>query len=80
MSAKKRSRAFAEGRVKALRRMKQPMVLLIEQTAPPRNPVPRALGTRASGAGRHSRSQGAQRRADRVALLRLAAARKGIEE
>lgn len=79
MSAKKRSRAFAEGRVKALRRMKQPMVLLIEQTAPPRNPVARALGTRASGAGRHIRSQGAQRRADRVALLRVAATR-GIED
>lgn len=77
MSAKKRSRAFTEGRVKALRRMKQPMVLHIEKTAaPPRNPVARALaGTRASGAGRHVRSQGAQRRADRMALLRLAAAR-----
>lgn len=72
MSAKKRSRAFAEGRVKALRRMRQPMVLLIERSEPPRNPVLRALGTRASGAGRHIRSQGAQRRADRVALLRVA--------
>lgn len=71
MSAKKRSRAFAEGRVKALRRMKQPMKLLIENTAPPRNPVARALGTRASGASRHVRSQGAQRRADRMALLRI---------
>lgn len=75
MSAKKRSRAFAEGRVKALRRMKQPMVLHIENTLAPRNPVARALGTRASGAGQHVRSQGAQRRADRVALQRLAGRR-----
>ena len=72
MSAKQTSRAFAQGRVKALRRMKQPMALLIERSAPPRNPVARAMGLRASGAGRHVRSQGAQRRADRVALLRLA--------
>jgi hypothetical protein len=71
MSAKKTSRAFAEGRVKALRRMKQPMTLVIERSAPPRDPVARALGRRASGAGRHIRSQGAQRRADRMALLRI---------
>jgi hypothetical protein len=72
MSAKKASRAFAQGRVKALRRMKQPMALIIERNASPRDPVARALGRRASGAGRHVRSQGAQRRADRMALLRLA--------
>jgi hypothetical protein len=71
MSAKKTSRAFAQGRVKALRRMKQPMTLLIERSAPPRDPVARALGRRASGAGRHVRSQGAQRRADRMTLLRV---------
>ena len=71
MSAQKRSRAFAQGRIKALRRMKQPMALLIENSAPPRNPVARAMATR-NGAGRHIRSQGAQRRADRVALQRMA--------
>lgn len=72
MSAQKRSRAFQEGRVKALRRMKQPMVLHLETNAPPRNPVARALAARSAsgGAGRHIRSQGAQRRADRVALQR----------
>ena len=60
--------------------MKQPMVLLIETTQPPRNPVARALATRAasSAAGRHIRSQGAQRRADRMALQRHArSAREG---
>lgn len=72
MNAKKKSRAFAEGRVKTLGRMKQPMVLHIERTEAPRNPVARALGARASGAGRHVRSPGAQRRADRVALQRVA--------
>jgi len=72
MSAKQRSRAFAQGRVKALRRMKQPMMLHLTITAPPRNPVVRALAQRAIGssAGRHIRSQGAQRRADRMALQR----------
>ncbi|MDA8456075.1 hypothetical protein M4R22_14995 [Acidovorax sp. GBBC 3334] len=73
MSAQKRSRAFAEGRVKALRRMKQPIALRIEASAPPRNPVARALAARSLGAGggRHIRSQGAQRRAERVALQRV---------
>ncbi|MFT4243400.1 MAG: hypothetical protein QM569_14100 [Acidovorax sp.] len=72
MSTQKRSRAFEQGQVKALRRMKQPMALLIEKTAaPPRNPVARAMAAR-NGAGRHIRSQGAQRSADRVALQRLA--------
>ena len=71
MSAQKRSRAFEQGRVKALRRMKQPMALLIENSAPPRNAVARAMAAR-NGAGRHIRSQGAQRRADRVALQRMA--------
>ena len=77
MSAQKRSRAFAQGRIKALRRMKQPMALLIENSAPPRNPVARAMATR-NGAGRHIRSQGAQRRADRVALQRMA--RNGFQD
>ncbi|MDA8521138.1 MULTISPECIES: hypothetical protein [Comamonadaceae] len=73
MSAQKRSRAFAEGRVKALRRMKQPIALRIEASAPPRNPVARALAARSlgGGGGRHIRSQGAQRRAERVALQRV---------
>ena len=71
MSTQKRSRAFAEGRVKALRRMRQPIALLIEPSAPPRNPVARALAERHGGAGRHIRSQGAQRRQDRMALQRL---------
>lgn len=72
MSAQKPSRAFQEGRVKALRRMKQPLVLHLDAAAPPRNPVARALAARSAsgGAGRHIRSQGAQRRADRVALQR----------
>lgn len=70
MSAKKRSRAYAQGEIKKLRRMKQPLVLLLEASAPPRNPVAVALAQRAvsNAAGIHIRSQGAQRRADRVAL------------
>ncbi len=70
MSAKKRSRAYAQGEIKKLRRMKQPLVLLLEANAPPRNPVAVALAQRAvsNAAGKHIRSQGAQRRADRVAL------------
>lgn len=70
MSAKKRSRAYAQGEIKKLRRMKQPLVLLLETSAPPRNPVAVALAQRAvsNAAGKHIRSQGAQRRADRVAL------------
>ena len=70
MSAKKRSRAYAQGEIKKLRRMKQPLVLLLEANAPPRNPVAVALAQRAvsNAAGKHIRSQGAQRRTDRVAL------------
>jgi hypothetical protein len=71
MSAQKKSRAFEQGRVKALRRMKAPLALTIAASAPPRNPVVRALSARITGAGRHVRSQGAQRRAERVALQRL---------
>ncbi|GKS96328.1 hypothetical protein [Acidovorax sp. SUPP2825] len=79
MSAQKRSRAFQQGRVKALRRMKQPMVLHLEASAAPRNPVARALAARgtSAAAGKHIRSQGAQRRADRVALQR--AVRRGAD-
>lgn len=71
MSAQIRSRALKEGRAKALRRMKQPMSLVLETSAP-RDPVARALGQRGlRGAGQHIQSRGAQRRADRVALQAL---------
>ena len=72
MSAQLRSRALQEGRVKALRRMKQPMTLVLETSADARDRVVRR--TEASGlhgAGRHIQSRGAQRRADRVALQAL---------
>lgn len=69
MSAQLRSRALQEGRVKALRRMKQPMTLVLEGE---RDPVARALAQRGlRGAGQHIQSRGAQRRADRVALQAL---------
>jgi len=72
MSAQLRSRALQEGRVKALRRMKQPMTVLLESSGAPRDPVARALGQRGMrGAGQHIQSRGAQRRADRVALQKL---------
>jgi len=72
MSAQLRSRALEEGRVKALRRMKQPMRLVLETSASARDPVARALGQRClRGAGEHIQSRGAQRRADRVALQAL---------
>jgi len=75
MSAQQRSRAFEQGRIKALRRIKQPLTLQLPLPEP-RNHVALALAARsASGAaGKHIRSQGAQRRADRVALARLSAA------
>ena len=70
MSAKKLSRAFAQGEIKKLRRMKQPLVLKLEASGPPRNPVAAALAQRSlsSAAGKHIRTRGAQRRADTVAL------------
>ena len=73
MSAQLRSRALQEGRVKALRRMKQPMTLVLEaSSAGVRDPVARALGQRGlRGAGEHIQSRGAQRRADRIALQAL---------
>jgi hypothetical protein len=72
MSAQLRSRALLEGRVKALRRMKQPMTLVLESGPGARSPVARALGQRGwCGAGLHMPSRGAQRRADRVALQAL---------
>ncbi len=67
MSAQLKSRALQEGRVRALRRMKQPMTLVLETS-----PGARALGQRGlRGAGQHIQSRGAQRRADRVALQAL---------
>ena len=73
MSAKTVSRAFEEGRVKALRRMKQPIALLIVADAAPFNPVAKAMAQRrlSGAAGKHIRSQGAQRRADRMALQQV---------
>lgn len=70
MSAQKPSRDFAQGQVKKLRRMKQPLVLKLEPSGPPRNPVAIALAQRSlsSAAGKHIRSHAAQRRADKVAL------------
>lgn len=69
MSAKKKSRAFAEGKVKQLRRMRQPLVLSLPASTP-RNTVAAALKQRSlsGAAGKHIRSRGAQRRADNVAL------------
>jgi hypothetical protein len=70
MSAKKLSRAYAQGELKKLRRMKAPLVLQLEASGPPRNPVAAALAQRSlsSAAGKHIRTRGAQRRADNVAL------------
>ena len=70
MSAKTFSRAAAGGaqaNLKQLRRMRAPLSL---QSPPPLYPIALAMATRSvsSGAGKHIRSQGAQRRADRVAL------------
>ena len=72
MSAKTVSREFAQGSIKKLRRMRQPLPLRLELPSP-RNPVARAMALRAiaGGAGKHIRSQGAQRRADRMALQKL---------
>ncbi|WP_343622079.1 hypothetical protein [Roseateles puraquae] len=72
MSDQLRSRALQEGRVKALRRMKQPMTLVLETSIGARDPVARALRSRGlRGAGEHIQSRGAQRRADRIALQAL---------
>jgi hypothetical protein len=75
MSAKLLSRDFAQGKVKRLRRPshtgQQPLALALTLQLPaPRNTVVQALAHRAigSGAGKHIRSNGAQRRAEHVAL------------
>jgi hypothetical protein len=79
MSAKIFSRDFPQGKVKHAsltkasssisRRMTQPLTLTLQLPAP-RNPVVQALAHRAStsGAGKHIRSRGAHRRADKMAL------------
>ena len=72
MSAKTFSRAAAGGsraNLKQLRRMRAPLALQLP-APPPRNHVALALAARSasSAAGKHIRSPGAQRRADRVAL------------
>ena len=53
--------------------MKQPMALLIVADAAPFNPVAKAMAQRrlSGAAGKHIRSQGAQRRADRMALQQV---------
>lgn len=73
MSAKRPSRDFAQGQVKKLRRMKQPLAVQLQLAVPPRNHVARAAALRASSgaAGRHVRAQGAQRRAEKVTLARI---------
>ncbi|QNN58557.1 hypothetical protein H9K76_06880 [Diaphorobacter ruginosibacter] len=74
MSAKTFSRDFALGQTKKLRRMRQPLVMQLPPPTP-RNHVAHALTLRASSgaAGKHIRSQGAQRRADKVALRKQTA-------
>ena len=52
------------------RRARQTLAIEASRAAP-RDHVARAMGLRASGAGKHARSQGALRRAGRVALQRL---------
>lgn len=101
MSAKVFSRDYAQGKVKKLQRMKQPLAIKVILDSPPgrpkgnhgplggqrpphsgeawghssspRNPVVFAMAHRAasSGAGKHIRSQGATRRAEKVTLQKL---------
>lgn len=70
MSAKVFSRDYALGKVKKLRRMKQPLTLNLMVQLEPRNPVIYAMAHRAasSGAGKHVRSRKAMRRAEAIAL------------
>lgn len=73
MSAKVFSRDYAQGKVKKLQRMKQPLALKLTVQLEPRNPVVYAMAHRAAsnGAGKHVRSQRAMRRAESVALKKL---------
>jgi len=75
MSAKIFSRAGVatpgqRANLKQLRRMRAPLALQLPPPAAPRNHVALALVARSASnaAGKHIRSPGAQRRADRVAL------------
>ena len=75
MSAKTFSRAGAAApgerdNLKRLRRLRAPLSLQLPPPEAPRNHVAQALAARSasSSAGKHIRSPGAQRRADRVAL------------
>ncbi len=85
MSAKTFSRAGAAApgertNLKQLRRMRAPLTLQLPPPAP-RNHVAQALAVRgaSSAAGKHIRSQGAQRRADRVALQKALRRNPGNE-
>ncbi len=73
MSAKFFSRDFAQGKVKRLQRMQQPLASTQTVHVQPRNPVVYAMAHRAAsaGAGKHIRSQGAKRRMEKVALQKL---------
>ncbi len=73
MSAKFFSRDFAQGKVKRLQRMQQPLAFTQTVHIQPRNPVVFAMAHRAAsaGAGKHIRSQGAKRRMEKVALQKL---------
>lgn len=71
MGAKVFSRDYAQGKVKKLQQKQQPLTITIKVT-PPRNPVVFAMAHSASsGAGKHIRTQGAVRRAEKVSLLKL---------
>ena len=73
MGAKVFPRHYAQGKVKKLQHKQQPLTITIE-VPPPRNPVALAMAHRAasSAAGKHIRTQGAVRRAEKVSLLKLA--------
>lgn len=70
MSAKEFSRAYQKGEIKKLQRMRKPMLIRVSVECTPRNKVAKALAERSmsSAAGKHIRSRGAQRRADKTAL------------
>ena len=72
MGAKVISRHCAQGKAKKLQHKQQPLTITIE-VPPPRNPVAFAMAHRAasSAAGKHIRTQGAVRRAEKVSLLKL---------
>ena len=81
MSAKTFSRDFAQGQIKKLRRIRQPVVMQLSISSP-RNPVARALAIRSisGGAGKHIRSQGAQRRADKMEVQKQTGNRRSFKD